>query len=174
MKFPEKYAVRRATNADLEAIWGLISGVLRRYGIVANQQTTDQDLADIESSFGHERGAFFVLLHEGSLVGTVALRLLPNHRAELCRMYLLEAHRGRGLGRLLLEHATAEARTLGVRLLFLKTASVLTEAISLYRKAGFTPVPGALVGGNCDVVMEKPLRSEESSCSAGLPGTGHL
>jgi N-acetylglutamate synthase-like GNAT family acetyltransferase len=161
MRLPEKYAVRRATNADLDAIWSLISGVLHRYGIVANLQTTDQDLADIETSFAPDRGAFFVLLHEGTPVGTVALRLLSNHRAELCRMYLLEAHRGRGLGRLLLEHATAEAGTLGVRRLFLKTASVLTEAISLYRKAGFTLVQGAVAGGNCDVVMEKPLHPEE-------------
>jgi putative acetyltransferase len=151
------YELRKARPGETNSIWNLISSVLRSYGIVADRETTDQDLVDLEASFGADRGAFFVLVHEGAIVGTVALRIHPGRRVELCRMYILESHRGKGLGRMLLEHALAEARALGMQTVFLKTASVLKEAIALYRKSGFVPVEGAAACGNCDIMMEKPL-----------------
>jgi ribosomal protein S18 acetylase RimI-like enzyme len=152
----DHYTLRAATNADAPQIWGLISRVLLSYGITPDAATTDRDLADLAASY--PPGTFFVLLDGAQIIGTVALRPDAEARWELCRMYLDAQYRRQGLGRRLLAHALREARRRGCAELYLKTASVLTEAISLYRHAGFHTVAGAPVGGNCDTVMRLSLR----------------
>jgi len=151
------YTLRKATNADRPVVWTLISGVLRGYGITPNEQTTDRDLADIESNYWNRKGAFFVLLDDQEVIGTVALHQETDAVCELCRMYLAPAYRGQGLGRRLLDHSLRQARQSGFTEMQLKTASVLVEAIALYKRAGFALVEGAQVGGNCDVVMRRSL-----------------
>jgi N-acetylglutamate synthase-like GNAT family acetyltransferase len=151
------YTLREATNADSAAVWSLISSVLRSYGITTNQQTTDRDLDDIDANYWSRKGAFFVLLKGEEIIGTVALHHETDAICELCRMYLAPQYRGQGLGRRLLEHSVREAKERGFKEMCLKTASVLVEAISLYKRAGFSPVEGAVVCGNCDLVMRRVL-----------------
>jgi N-acetylglutamate synthase-like GNAT family acetyltransferase len=153
------YSLRKATNADRPAIWALISSVLRSYGITTNEQTTDKDLVDIEANYWDSKGAFFLLLRGEEVIGTVALHYETDAVCEICRMYLAPQYRGQGLGRRLLEHCVSEARERGFEEMCLKTASVLVEAISLYKRAGFTVVEGAEAGGNCDLVMKRSLRA---------------
>jgi putative acetyltransferase len=151
------YTLRKATNADLPAVWSLISNVLGSYGITSNRQTTDKDLTDIETNYWNRKGAFFVLLKGESVIGTVALQHETDAICELCRMYLAQQYRGHGLGQGLLEHALREARERGFKEVRLKTASVLVKAISLYKRAGFSTVEGAVTCGNCDLVMRRML-----------------
>ena len=152
-----EFTLREATNADMPAVWSLISSVLRSYGITSNRQTTDRDLADIEANYWNRKGAFFVLLKGETVIGTVALHHEAEAICELCRMYLAPQYRGQGLGHKLLEHAVREARERGFKEMCLKTASVLVEAISLYKRAGFSTVEGAVTCGNCDLVMRRML-----------------
>ncbi|MCX6926724.1 MAG: GNAT family N-acetyltransferase [Verrucomicrobia bacterium] len=154
---PGDYRLRKATNADVPAVWNLITNVLRSYNITTNPQTTDKDLVDIEADYWNRNGAFFVLLNREEIIGTVALQQETDTSCEICRMYLAPAYRGQGLGRKLLEHSVGEARERGFKELYLKTASVLLEAISLYKRAGFTVVEGAEACGNCDLVMRRVL-----------------
>jgi putative acetyltransferase len=154
---PDQYVLRRATNQDAAGIWLLISTVLSGFGIVTNQQTTDRDLADIEAHYDDRDGIFFLLLDAQTMIGTVALRRESPQACELCRMYLAAGYRGQGLGSRLFNHALAEARRRGFQEIFLKTASVLTTAISLYERAGFRHVPDQTVGGNCDLAMRMNL-----------------
>jgi N-acetylglutamate synthase-like GNAT family acetyltransferase len=152
-----EFTLREATNADMPAVWSLISSVLRSYGITSNRQTTDRDLADIEANYWNRKGAFFVLLKGETVIGTVALHHEAEAICELCRMYLAPQYRGQGLGHKLLEHAVREARERGFKEMRLKTASVLVEALSLYQRAGFSTVEGAVTCGNCDLVMRRML-----------------
>ena len=157
MQKVSSYTLRRATNADRPTVWTLIAGVLRSYGITPDLAITALDLADIEANYWSRKGAFFVLLDGQEVVGTVALHHETDTVCELCRMYLAPPYRGQGLGRRLLEHSLQQARQSGFKEERLKTASVLVEAISLYRRAGFTPVEGAKPCGNCDLVMRRSL-----------------
>ena len=153
------YTLRNATNADRPMVWILISSVLRSYGITPNEETTDKDLADIEAYYWNNKGAFFVLLDGEEVIGTVALHHETDSVCELCRMYLAPQYRGQGLGRWMLEHSVREAKGNGFKEMYLKTASVLVEAIALYKRAGFTPIEGTKANGNCDLVMRRTLES---------------
>jgi hypothetical protein len=62
MQTAGNYALREATNADVPAVWTLISSVLSCYRITPNRQTTDRDLVDIEANYWDRKGAFFLLL----------------------------------------------------------------------------------------------------------------
>jgi GNAT superfamily N-acetyltransferase len=93
------------------------------------------------------RGIFLVIYRDGTPVGCGALRLLDAETAELKRMYLSPAVRGRGLGRRLVAALEAEARALGVRRLVLETGVRQAAALALYRATGFHPIP--LYGEYC-------------------------
>lgn len=74
------------------------------------------------------------------VVGSVALKELEPGHLELKTMRVSSAARGRGLGRLLLDHALAEARRSGAGRVSLETgvAPVFDAARALYASAGFT------------------------------------
>jgi putative acetyltransferase len=154
---PAPFTLRPATNLDQPAIWSLISSVLGGYGITTDLNTTDQDLADIEGSYGKRGGCFFVLLDGPTIVGTVALNRESPSSCELCRMYLSPAYRRRGLGRMLLDQAIAEAKAQGHSEIHLKTAAVLVEAIRLYESVGFVRTSDTPVSKNCNLAMTKRL-----------------
>jgi putative acetyltransferase len=73
------------------------------------------------------------------LAGCGALKRLDDERGELKSMRVADAFLGRGIGRALLEHLIAEARSRGMRSLWLETgsATAFTPALRLYESAGF-------------------------------------
>jgi GNAT superfamily N-acetyltransferase len=60
--------------------------------------------------------------------------------AEVKRMYVVPAQRGRGLARELLAELERTAAHAGYRRLVLETGLAQPEAIGLYRSAGYTPI----------------------------------
>ena len=143
--------LRRATNADCKPVRTLVFTVLGEYGLKPDPDGTDADLNDIERSYVARGGTFCVLEEEdGLLVGAYGLYPVEGRTCELRKMYLRRTHRGRGLGRLLLEDALACARELGFATVTLETASVLKEAITLYRRYGFVPCPSDHLAARCD------------------------
>lgn len=150
-------ALRRATNADGPAIRELVFGVLREYGLAPDPADTDADLADIEASYHARGGRFDVLEADGRIVGTVGLYPHEPGVVELRKMYLSRDVRGRGFGRKLLEHAVAAAREMGAKRMILETASVLREAVAMYRKFGFQPCTLEHVASRCDQTMGMDL-----------------
>ena len=76
-------------------------------------------------------------------LGSVALKELEAGHLELKTMRVAASARGLGLGRLLLDHALAEARAAGAQRVSLETGvvPVFEAARTLYAGAGFTPCP---------------------------------
>jgi GNAT superfamily N-acetyltransferase len=111
------------------------------------------------SEVGPGRGAFLVACVGGEPAGCGAVRRLEDGVAEIKRMYVRPAQRGRGVGAVLLAALEAEARQLGARRLVLETGSRQPEALALYRRAGFGVVPafGEYVDSPLSVFMAKEL-----------------
>ena len=94
-------------------------------------------------------GMFLVARWSGRPVGCGALRWLREPAltrelgpqvGELKRMYVAQEVRGKGIGRALLTRLEAGARTLGLIRVVLETGTRQTEALALYRRAGFTEI----------------------------------
>src|SRR5207248_2262741 len=108
-------------NDDAPIIRNMVYDVLREYGLEPDPAGTDADLADIEGNYHQRGGVFDVLIAPvGVIVGSVALYPLEDGVVELRKMYLRRSMRGKGLGRLLLEHALERTRKMGVKRIVLE------------------------------------------------------
>jgi DNA-binding MarR family transcriptional regulator len=85
-------------------------------------------------------GAFLVARLRGEPVGCGGYKRQPDGAAYLKRMWVAPAARGLGLGRRLLAELEDHARAAGAPLAQLETNGTLTEAIALYRSAGYAEV----------------------------------
>ncbi|HXP19526.1 MAG TPA: helix-turn-helix domain-containing GNAT family N-acetyltransferase [Streptosporangiaceae bacterium] len=86
-------------------------------------------------------GLFLVAQIHGEPVGCGALKLHGSEPAELKRMWVAADARGLGVGRRILAELEHHARQRGVSVVRLETNQRLTEAIGLYRSAGYDEVP---------------------------------
>jgi ribosomal protein S18 acetylase RimI-like enzyme len=85
--------------------------------------------------------AFFLLRDGDTPAGCGGIQLFGTEYGELKRMYVRPEFRGRGFGRLLLDHLADHARNNGIRQLRLETGVHQKEAIALYEGAGFHRIP---------------------------------
>lgn len=151
--------LRRASNIDCEKITELVFSVLAEYSLEPDPDSTDADLKDIEQSYFGQGGVFYVLEEEdGSVVGAYGLYPTDEETCELRKMYLCRSYRGRGLGKFLLEDALAKARQMGFTRMTLETASVLKEAIGLYKSYGFVEYRPGHLSSRCDQAFVLELK----------------
>lgn len=143
------HAIRPATPDDHDPVRAVVSSVLDEYRLPPDRDDADNDLVDIEATYFDGGTLDVVTDPEGRIVGSCGIVRLDDARCELKKMYLLPDARGRGLGRRLLERATAFARGRGFRSIELTTASALVEAIAMYRRRGFVPIERAMPS-RCD------------------------
>jgi putative acetyltransferase len=129
----------------------LVFSVLREYGLEPDPEGIDEDLKDIEQSYSARGGEMFVLEDgDGAIVGSYGLYPVSDAACELRKMYLRAEHRGQGLGKRVLEDAITRARQMGFREIVLETASVLAEAIALYKSYGFVEYTPKHLCHRCD------------------------
>ena len=85
-------------------------------------------------------GRFFVAHLHGEPVGCGAVKYHSDAPAEIKRMWIAPGVRGLGLGRRFLEVLEGSALASGARVARIETSAVLTEALALYRSAGWVEV----------------------------------
>jgi putative acetyltransferase len=109
-------------------------------------------------------GQFVVARAEGGAIGCGALRRLDATTGELKRMYVEPEWRGRGVGRQIVVSLEAAARGLGLSRLVLETGVHQEEAIALYRRAGFSPIPcwGEYAGSATSICFGKALEAHDA------------
>jgi|SRR5947209_4811381 len=86
-------------------------------------------------------GCLLLAQLHGEPVGCGAVKHLPGGPSDIKRMWVSPAARGLGLGRRLLAELEAVAARSGATATRLETNRALTEAIALYRSAGYREVP---------------------------------
>jgi DNA-binding MarR family transcriptional regulator/GNAT superfamily N-acetyltransferase len=99
----------------------------------ASLPATDADLAE-------PSGLLLLARLHGEPAGCGALKFHGTEPAELKRMWVANRARGLGLGRRLLAELEDQARRHGATVVRLETNQALTEAITLYRSAGYAEV----------------------------------
>jgi DNA-binding MarR family transcriptional regulator/GNAT superfamily N-acetyltransferase len=85
-------------------------------------------------------GLLLVARLRGEPIGCGALKLHGRDPVEIKRMWVAPSARGLGLGRRLLTELERHARDRGASVAHLETNRTLTEAIALYRSAGYVEV----------------------------------
>jgi len=139
---------RHIEKKDNKEIADLIRTVFREFkidrpGTVYFDPTTD----DLYTLFQKHGSIYWIAEENGKIIGGCGIYAtpgLPDGCAELVKLYLSSAHRGKGIGRHLLEKSIESAKKSGYSQLYLESLPELDKAIGLYEKAGFKVIPGPL------------------------------
>ena len=110
-------------------------------------------------------GALLLARVDGEPAGLGGVRHLDTEVAEVKSMYVAPTHRGRGLARRLLAELEEIARRHGCEATRLDTSDYLTEAIGLYRAAGYREVADYNGNPKASLWFERALGSEPVSIS---------
>ena len=98
----------------------------------------EKELQKIEQLYTEPEGRIIVLEVDNQIVGCAGLRNKEPNIAELKRMYIQPAYRGKGRGRQLLQEAIGLAKDLGYRAMQLDTLPAkMPAALKLYKEVGF-------------------------------------
>ncbi len=156
LTLPKGYSHIPANNQHIEIAKSIIFGVLEEYNLIPDNPDLDSDLENIELNY---RSGYFGLIINNleEIVGTFALYNIDDKTAEIRKMYLLKGSRNLGIGKWMLSFLTLKAKELGYQKVQLLTASPLIEAISLYKKYGFTEFESPKPGPRCDKAFYKIL-----------------
>lgn len=143
--------VQQVIVAVCQEIWQLPEEVIRHYDAMS-------DLDNLRSHYLDNNGTFLVLIDEGRVVGSGALRRLNNDICELKRMWFLKAYRGRGLGTKMAQMLLDFARKKGYKKVRLDTIDEQkqAQAIQLYQRLGFYFIE-RYNDSSCTMFMEKIL-----------------
>jgi putative acetyltransferase len=101
---------------------------------------------------------FFITYYEGRLAGCGGVKMFDDY-GEVKRMFVRPIHRGRGLGKAMLNRLAEYAQNNGATVLRLETGIYEVEAIGLYESWGFsrrTPF-GEYLEDPLSVYLEKQL-----------------
>jgi ribosomal protein S18 acetylase RimI-like enzyme len=130
----------------------------RYYGRQASQEEISAAMRDDPSDdLELPHGLLVVARGDGNVLGCAGLRLLRGQIAEVTRVFVVPAARGRGLGSRLLDCLEDHARQHRISTLRLDTRSDLLEARRLYARHGYREAPQFNSGPYADYWYEKAL-----------------
>jgi len=149
-------ALTEATSGQaLEAVRGLFHDYALALGVDLSFQGFTEELATLPGDYAHPGGGLFLAWVDEQAAGCCAFRPLPDagypNACEMKRLYVAPAFRRFGLGRMLVDHTLAMARSVNYSHMLLDTLDDMEAARALYRDSGFVeiepyyhnPLPGA-------------------------------
>lgn len=133
--------VRKGNNA---AVASIIREVLTSYGCTGpGFAIHDPEVDHMFETYQLPRSAYFVIEHEGMVIGGGGVAPLKGGDPDVCELqkfYILEAYRGMGYGKTLLEASLQAAVEYGFRQCYLETLPFMKTATALYERAGFAQI----------------------------------
>ena len=142
---PGRFAVRRATAADVPAIVGLLAddelGATREAGSDPELTSYRTAFAAIDADPGQL--LLVVIAEDGQIAATMQLTFIPGLarqgalRAQIEAVRVGAGYRSQGLGEAMITWAVAEARHRGCRMVQLTSDKRRTNAHRFYQRLGF-------------------------------------
>jgi GNAT superfamily N-acetyltransferase len=129
--------IASATRADAAGVIDLIGRVFVEYGWTWQPAIEVPDLLQWTPHYEPPHGAFFVVRDADRIVGSAGVHRLDRASAELHRLYLEPALRGRGFGDGLVDAVVGWCRSEGIVRLLLWSDTRFEHAHRLYLRHGF-------------------------------------
>ncbi len=121
-----------------------VEALFREYvaslGVDISFQNVDEELSALPGKYARPGGLVLIAWDGAQAAGAVAYRMFKPGIAEMKRLYVRPAFRGRDIGRKLASHLIADARAQGYRTMLLDTLASMQAARGLYAELGFQPV----------------------------------
>jgi putative acetyltransferase len=155
-------SIKKEDNEGLAHIirTSLVEFDVPKIGTVYSDPDTDRLFELFEET---PASCYFVAEEAGALIGGCGVYPtpgLPAGHAELVKLYLTNVTRGRGIGKIMMDKCYEAAKAMGYTHLYLESFPQLAKAVSMYEKAGFKSLTGALGNSGhfaCTIWMVKEL-----------------
>lgn len=121
----------------LSLVGAMVDEVSELYGRIDVPEAPSATPEDFSADRG---GAFLVIYEDGEAVAGGGLKRLDDEAAEIKRMFVVPAARGRGHASRLLKALEDEARRLGYRVTRLDTGEHQPQAQAMYERAGYARI----------------------------------
>ena len=140
---------RRYQPSDYDQVAALWSRINRELAPAGMEELFEQyiattisgELARLSEVFSEaKKNAFWIVDHQGGIVGCFGIESHNETDTELRRMYLDREFRGAGVAKGMLECAEELARSLGFRKMLASTAEIQRAADRFYRRSGYRQV----------------------------------
>lgn len=100
-------------------------------------QNYDEEINHLEMKYGEPEGRLYLIYSNGQPAGCIGLRKIDDQNCEMKRLYIRPKHRGKKLGKMLIEKIISDAREIGYSYMLLDTLPFLSSAIGMYKSFGF-------------------------------------
>ncbi len=149
-----EYSFRPATGADVSKVAALVNAAyvhyVERIGILPRPMTDDyaQVIANQQVTVAES--------HDATIVGVIVLTV-DDEGFLIDNVAVDPSHRGKGLGKALLEFAEDQALSAGFDSIYLYTHEKMTENLALYSRIGYVEYDRRSQGDFSLVYMRKHL-----------------
>ncbi len=141
MSIQNRVCIRLLEASDASAILEIISGCRREYGLEGRVHSILEPADYVTFDLYRQPWSSYVVAAvEGDIVGGGGIAPLADDQqfsCELQRMYLRPAHRGLGIGQLLLAACIQAAQRFRYEHCYAETISEMTTALGFYQRHGF-------------------------------------
>ncbi|GLB49756.1 GNAT family N-acetyltransferase [Neptunitalea lumnitzerae] len=156
--------IREIAPEDNAAVAQLIRGVFDELEIPKTGTAyEDASLDKMYTAYELPKHIYFVVGHEGIVVGGAGIAPLANGDGSVCelqKMYFAKEARGKGIGSKMMEQCLAYAKKVGFKKCYIETMPFMHDAQKLYKKFDFKylDAPMGCTGHtSCPVWMLKDL-----------------
>ncbi len=157
--------IRLIKSSDNPKVKQLVQTTLAEFGLSGEGYAgVDPELNDMFNAYADDLSAYYVVELDGEINGVGGYAPLTGTQrgtiAELRKMYLLPALRGKKVGFKLIQLCLKEATDKGFSAMYLETVPAMKDAQALYYKNGFEYLDkrlGDTGHGNCEVCMLRSL-----------------
>jgi putative acetyltransferase len=157
-KISQNYLIKDWQPSLRRVTADLIKSVLTEYGLPWQPMGADLDVLEVEKYYYQGGGEFWVVeeINSQKIIGTAAYYPIKRGKnaVEIRKMYLLYPHRGKGLGKYLLNELEKTIAAKNYQKIWIETASILKQAVKLYENSGYKPAEGVETK-RCDLVYVK-------------------
>jgi ribosomal protein S18 acetylase RimI-like enzyme len=125
---------------DIDTVRDIFREYADSLGIDLSFQSFEEELALLPGKYAPPAGAILLARQDGTVIGSVALRVFDYDICEMKRLYVRPQGRGQQLGRKLAQAVVNAARAAGYKKMRLDTLPTMHEAQKLYATLGFRPI----------------------------------
>lgn len=133
--------IQAITPEDYASAGQFILDYSREFHETLSYQNIEAEVRHLQERYSPPESRLLLLKVSNIAAGCVIVKRFSDDAIEMKRMYIDPRHRGNGYSQVMLNMAISAARSMGGKRLLLDTEPIMANAIHLYEKNGFQPIP---------------------------------
>jgi len=140
-----QFEIKTSTLTETEQIIDLILGIQQKEFNIPITAEDQPDLRQIDEFYRQPGGEFWIAMHEGKVIGSIALINVGDGIGAIRKMFVHQDYRGkeRGIAQKLLTNLVTYAKEKNIKNIYLGTVPILKAAIRFYERNGFCSIEKA-------------------------------